>query len=59
MVDTFLIYKIAETGYNRKVAFTAAILFAVMPSSWLMRSVTFRNFTTTFDSFVDIICNVL
>jgi Dolichyl-phosphate-mannose-protein mannosyltransferase len=39
VVDTFLIYKIAETGYNRKVAFTAAILFAVMPSSWLMRSV--------------------
>ena len=38
LVDTFLIYKIAETGYNRKVAFTTAVLFAVVPSSWLMRS---------------------
>jgi len=39
VVDTFLIYKIAEIRYNRKVAFIAAVLFAVMPSSWLMRSV--------------------
>jgi hypothetical protein len=39
VVDTFLIYKIAERRYSRNVAFVAAILFAVMPLSWLMRRV--------------------
>ncbi|MDQ3840542.1 MAG: glycosyltransferase family 39 protein, partial [Thermoproteota archaeon] len=39
IVDTFLIYKIAQIRYNRAVAFIAAILFAVMPSSWFIRSV--------------------
>lgn len=43
VVDTFLIYKIAEIKYNRKVAFIAAVLFAVMPSSWLMRSVLLES----------------
>ena len=37
VVDTFLIYKIAEWRYNRNVAFIAAILFAVTPLSWLFR----------------------
>ena len=39
VIDTFLVYKIAETRYNRKVAFIAAILFAVMPFSWILRRV--------------------
>jgi hypothetical protein len=39
VVDTFLIYKIAERRYNRNVAFIAAILFAVMPYTWLIRRV--------------------
>ena len=34
VVDTFLIYKIAERRYNnRNIAFIAAVLFAVMPMS--------------------------
>jgi hypothetical protein len=37
IVDTFLIYKIAEYRYNKKVAFFASILFAVSPYSWLYR----------------------
>jgi 4-amino-4-deoxy-L-arabinose transferase-like glycosyltransferase len=37
VVDTFLIYKIAEHRYNRNVAFIASILFAVMPITWLTR----------------------
>ena len=37
VVDTFLIYKIAERRYNRNVAFVAAILFAVTPVGWLFR----------------------
>jgi Dolichyl-phosphate-mannose-protein mannosyltransferase len=39
IVDTFLIYKIAERRYSRNVAFIAAILFAVMPYTWLIRRV--------------------
>jgi hypothetical protein len=31
VVDTFLLYKIAEFRYDRRVAFIASILFAVMP----------------------------
>src|SRR5918995_640016 len=39
VIDTFLVYKIADTRYNRKVAFIAATLFAVMPLSWLTRGI--------------------
>ena len=35
IIDTFFIYKIVECRYNRKTAFVAATLFAVMPSGWL------------------------
>ena len=34
VADTFLVYKIAEIWYNRKIAFVSSILFAVMPSTW-------------------------
>ena len=37
IADTFLIFKIAELLYNRKVGFVAAILFAVTPTTWLTR----------------------
>ena len=37
--DTFLIYKITERRYVRKVAFVAAILFAVMPMTWFDRRI--------------------
>jgi 4-amino-4-deoxy-L-arabinose transferase-like glycosyltransferase len=37
VVDTFLIFKISEVGYNRIVGFIASILFAVMPITWLTR----------------------
>jgi hypothetical protein len=39
VIDTFFVYKIAERRYNRNVAFIAAILFAVMPYTWLIRRV--------------------
>jgi Dolichyl-phosphate-mannose-protein mannosyltransferase len=40
VVDTFLIYKITEYRYNNKTAaFIAAILFAVMPLSWITRRI--------------------
>jgi dolichyl-phosphate-mannose--protein O-mannosyl transferase len=44
MVDTFLIYKISEYRYNnRKVAFIASILFAVMPITWLTKRIWLDN----------------
>jgi hypothetical protein len=48
VVDTFLIYKIADTRYSRKVAFIAAILFAVMPYSWLTRRVLLESIQLPF-----------
>ena len=39
VIDTFLIYKIAELRYNRSVALIASIIFAVMPITWLLRMI--------------------
>jgi hypothetical protein len=39
IVDTFFIYKIVELRYDRKVAFIAAVLFAVMPIGWMTRRI--------------------
>ena len=39
VVDTFLVYKIADARYNRKVAFVSATLFAVMPLSSILREI--------------------
>jgi hypothetical protein len=39
VIDTFLVYKIAETRYNRKVGFISATLFAVMPLSRILRGI--------------------
>ena len=48
VVDTFLIYKIAEHRYGRNVAFVAAILFAVMPLSWILRRVLLESIQLPF-----------
>jgi hypothetical protein len=48
VVDTFLIYKIAERRYNRNVAFIASILFAVMPLSWMVRNVFLESIQMPF-----------
>jgi 4-amino-4-deoxy-L-arabinose transferase-like glycosyltransferase len=37
VVDTFLVYKISGYCYNRKVALISSILFAVMPSTIMLR----------------------
>jgi Ca2+/Na+ antiporter len=39
VADTFLLYKIAERHYNRNIAFIASILFAVMPTTWMLRKI--------------------
>lgn len=39
VVDTFLIYKISEKRYGRKVALISSVLFAVMPITWFTRRI--------------------
>jgi len=48
LVDTLLTYKISDVCYGRKVAFISAILFAVMPTTWLLRRVLLDNLLLPF-----------
>jgi Dolichyl-phosphate-mannose-protein mannosyltransferase len=48
VVDTFLVYKIADARYNRKVAFVSATLFAVMPLTWFLRRVLLDSIALPF-----------
>ena len=48
VVDTFLIYRLTETRYNRNVAFVASVLFAVMPLSWPVRTLFLESIQTPF-----------
>ena len=48
VVDTFLLYKIAERQYNRNIAIIASVLFAVMPISWLLRRIYLDNLLLPF-----------
>ncbi|HKQ22002.1 MAG TPA: glycosyltransferase family 39 protein [Nitrososphaeraceae archaeon] len=48
VVDTFLVYKIADTRYNRKVAFVSATLFAVMPLSGMLRGIFLDSISLPF-----------
>jgi hypothetical protein len=43
VLDTFLIYKITERMYSRNAAIVAAVLFAVMPLTWLTRRVVLES----------------
>ena len=43
VIDTFLVYKIAERRYNRNVAIIASVLFAVMPMTWLLRMIMLES----------------
>lgn len=48
VIDTFLIYKISELRYDRKVAFIASVLFGVMPLSWMLRRIYLDTILTPF-----------
>ena len=39
IVDTFLIYKIADKRYGKKIALVSSVLFAVMPITWIYRRI--------------------
>jgi hypothetical protein len=46
--DTFMIFKISERRYNCNIALIAAILFAVMPITWMLRRVFLDNLLLPF-----------
>jgi dolichyl-phosphate-mannose--protein O-mannosyl transferase len=48
VVDTYLVYKIAEYRHNKTVAFIAAVLFAVMPISWILRKILLESILLPF-----------
>jgi hypothetical protein len=54
VADTFLVYKIVERRYNRNVAFIAAVIFAVMPATWLMRRILLDSLLLPF-----LLCSIL
>jgi Dolichyl-phosphate-mannose-protein mannosyltransferase len=48
LVDTFLVYKIAEHRYNKTIAFIAAVLFAVTPITWILRKIILESILLPF-----------
>ncbi len=49
VIDTFLIYKIADYKYgSSRIAFLASILFAVMPMTWLTRRILLESLLLPF-----------
>jgi len=48
IVDAFLIYKITELRYGNNIALLAAILFAVMPFTWMIRRVLLESILLPF-----------
>jgi len=48
VVDTFLVFKIAERKYSIQVALIASVLFAVMPLTWLLRGIFLDNILLPF-----------
>ena len=48
VVDTLLLYNIAGRRYGRTVAFVAAMLFAVMPITWVLRRIVLDSMLMPF-----------
>ena len=48
VVDTYLVYKIGEIRYGRKVAFLAVVLFALMPITWILRRIYLESILLPF-----------
>lgn len=48
VLDTFLIFKIADRRYDRSVALVSSSLFAVMPMTWILREVYLDNILMPF-----------
>jgi len=48
IIDTFLIFKIGERQYGRRVGFISSTLFAVMPVTWFLRMIVLENIMLPF-----------
>ena len=48
IIDTFLVFKIAQRVNNTKVALFASLLFAVSPMTWQLRLITLDNIAMPF-----------
>ena len=48
VVDTFLIYLIGKRRYDERIGFMAAILFAVMPISWMSKRIVLDSIMLPF-----------
>ena len=48
VIDTFMVYKIAERRYNRNIALVASLLFAVTPLTWLTRMILLESILLPF-----------
>jgi hypothetical protein len=48
VIDTLLVYKIAENRYGRNVALIASVLFAVMPVGWMTRRILLESIQLPF-----------
>jgi len=48
IIDTFLVYKIAEKKYGTNVALVASVLFSVMPITWIFRLVVLDSILVPF-----------
>lgn len=54
VVDTFLVYKIGEIWNSRRVGFVAAVLFAVMPLTWMLKMILLDSLLLPF-----FLCSIL
>ena len=48
VIDTLLVYKIAENRYGRNVTLIASLLFAVMPVGWMTRRILLESIQLPF-----------
>jgi hypothetical protein len=48
VLDTFLLFKIAERRYDRIIALVSSSLFAVMPMTWILRQIYLDNILLPF-----------
>jgi Dolichyl-phosphate-mannose-protein mannosyltransferase len=48
LVDTFLVYKISEYLYDRRIALIASLIFAVTPMTWFLNRILLDNLLLPF-----------
>ena len=57
VIDTFVVFKITECRYSRKVAFIASVFFAVMPVGWFIRRLWLESIQLPYTFGFNIACH--